>query len=312
VKRKGRRKPAAARRGNAAAPPKDRANLIFLAWSGERSKKIALCLRDTLKLICNGFQPWMSDVDVATGTRWEAEIGEALDQAQAAILCLTPENLNTPWVLFEAGAVAKSRTSLVIPYLFGLSATRDLKPPLSTFQRVTSALDEAQNLKMVRSLHSALPEGERRIGEGDLEEAFGLVWKTKLYPQLQGVGPGPVEPLQKRDDSEVLDEILGLVRGLAQQDQIRRAAEAYVRGLRPGGPPRPSPLVDAILRQFSGKTIGPGLSDEGQSEQPLPAVLLPPPRLEGMGGLSGSQLMKTGEVATGAKKAELKKRPGED
>ncbi len=230
MKRKSSPRPATGRRRGPTSLNKEHAKLIFLAWSGERSRQVALALRESLRIICNAFDPWMSEVDIATGGQWEEEIATCLDEAQAAILCLTPENQNERWVLFEAGAVAKSRTrSLVIPYLFDLT-TRDLKSPLSIFQGVTSALDQGQNLKMVRSLYRALPEGERGISEKDLEEAFGLVWSTRLHPSLQKVGPGAVAPLARRDDSEVLDEILGLVRDLAQRARRQAAVEAFVKG----------------------------------------------------------------------------------
>jgi len=240
VKSKKRPRPAAGRQRRPASLQKEQGKLIFLAWSGERSKRVARSLRESLTFICNAFKPWMSEVDIATGKPWEGEIAARLDEAQAAILCLTPENQDDRWVLFEAGAVAKSRTgSLVIPYLLDLPI-RDLKPPLSIFQGVTSALDREHNLKMVRSLYRALPEGERGISDRDLEDHFGLVWPTKLHPTLQNVGPGPVGPPKGRGDSEVLDEILGLVRDFAQRDQRRAAADALLRGLY--GEPRSTKL----------------------------------------------------------------------
>jgi len=177
--------------------------LIFLTWSGERSRQVALALREALPMICNPFTPWMSEEDIAKGTRWAEEIAAALDKAQAAILCLTPENQDERWVLFEAGALSRTRTKCsVTPYLLDL-APRELKPPLSAFQGVTSALDLEENLRMVRALFGALPEAERDIDDKTLENAFRLVWREVLERRLGAVGLGPVAPLARRPDSEV-------------------------------------------------------------------------------------------------------------
>jgi hypothetical protein len=42
----------------------------------------------------------MSDLDVEKGSRWFEEVAGALESAKVGICCLTPENLNAPWLLF--------------------------------------------------------------------------------------------------------------------------------------------------------------------------------------------------------------------
>ena len=49
----------------------------------------------------------MSDTDIEKGARWENEISLRLAESDLGIICLTPDNLEEPWVLFEAGALAK-------------------------------------------------------------------------------------------------------------------------------------------------------------------------------------------------------------
>lgn len=51
----------------------------------------------------------MSATDIDKGTRWREEVGTALDTMKAGIICLTPENLSAEWLLFEAGALSKTR-----------------------------------------------------------------------------------------------------------------------------------------------------------------------------------------------------------
>ena len=107
---------------------------VFLCWSGVRSRGLAESLRDWIPCVIQSAEPWMSEEDVRKGGRWAFEIGERLQDANACLVCLTPENLESPWIHFEAGAIAKIvDQSLVCPILLGLRAA-DLTGPLSQFQ----------------------------------------------------------------------------------------------------------------------------------------------------------------------------------
>ena len=79
---------------------------IFISWSGPRSKAIAKALNDWMPKVIQGVKPWMSP-DIPSGARWQAEIADRLDKNMVGVVCLTPENLNAPWLLFEAGALSK-------------------------------------------------------------------------------------------------------------------------------------------------------------------------------------------------------------
>jgi hypothetical protein len=69
---------------------------------------------------------------------------------------LTPENLMSPWLLFEAGAVAKRVDSRVWTYLFGLGYT-DVKDPLSQFQHTAATKEDTR--KLIATLNHRLGEG---------------------------------------------------------------------------------------------------------------------------------------------------------
>ena len=81
---------------------------VFISWSGQRSKALALQLHDWLKAVVQRANPWMSERDIGAGQRWNEQISARLKDTHFGIICLTPENLNAPWLLFEAGAVAKA------------------------------------------------------------------------------------------------------------------------------------------------------------------------------------------------------------
>jgi hypothetical protein len=49
----------------------------------------------------------MSEIDIQKGERWNDQIGRQLKDHDIGILCVTPENTSSDWLLFEAGALSK-------------------------------------------------------------------------------------------------------------------------------------------------------------------------------------------------------------
>lgn len=92
---------------------------VFISWSGEESHKVALVLREWLPSVIQSITPYVSSEDIDKGTRWASDIAGELDESSFGILCVTKDNLNAPWLNFEAGALGKSvDKSRVCPFLF--------------------------------------------------------------------------------------------------------------------------------------------------------------------------------------------------
>ena len=107
---------------------------VFISWSKETSRQIASALHDWLPLVIQAIEPWMSDQDIAKGTRWLEEIGKQLEQGQVGIVCLRPDNLDSPWIHWEAGALAKGlQGPRILTYLFDLTHSQ-VTYPLAQFQ----------------------------------------------------------------------------------------------------------------------------------------------------------------------------------
>jgi hypothetical protein len=81
---------------------------VFISWSGPRSGAVATALKGWLPLVVNALKPWLSSADIDKGARWGKEIAEHLQTAKAGIICLTPSNTRSDWLLFEAGALSKT------------------------------------------------------------------------------------------------------------------------------------------------------------------------------------------------------------
>ena len=87
-----------------------------------------------MPLVLHYIQPWLSQSDIKAGERWNVEIAKELENCNFGIICITKENLNAPWILFESGALAKSmQDGRVIPLLLDLEL-KDLSGPLAQFQ----------------------------------------------------------------------------------------------------------------------------------------------------------------------------------
>jgi hypothetical protein len=182
---------------------------IFISWSGPRSRAVAEALKKYLPMIVNDFNPWLSSSDIDKGSRSSEEIARALTNARAGIICLTPNNLKEPWILFEAGAVAKTvrEKPLACTLLIDLQIT-DVSGPLAQFQATKPT--EAELLHLIQTLNKEL--GESAVPESQLAASFELCW-PKLKHTLDNLPPdgtGQTPPARPADD--MLKELLELSR----------------------------------------------------------------------------------------------------
>lgn len=184
---------------------------VFIGWSGPRSQTLALALREWLPLVLHYVEPWVSQSDVSAGERWRKEVASELEATNFGIICLTPENLSAPWVLFEAGALAKSmERARVIPLLYNLDF-KDVTGPLAEFQG--KKCEESGILEMVEAVNKSAPEGQC-LAEARVKKMFDLAWPD-LHETIDSriSRDAPTEP-HSRPDAEILEELVAGVRGL--------------------------------------------------------------------------------------------------
>ncbi|MGN6260555.1 MAG: TIR domain-containing protein [Ralstonia sp.] len=144
---------------------------VFLSWSGEPAKMIALVMRDLIDMLCKGVDPWVSAADIQKGARWGAELARELSTTNVGIIILTPYNLKSEWLLFESGALSKSvKDGHVHPLLVGLG-TESLPNPLAQFQATIFRRDDVRDLLV--SLASAT---SKPGSQGDLYRRFDEQW----------------------------------------------------------------------------------------------------------------------------------------
>jgi hypothetical protein len=201
---------------------------VFISWSGETSGQMAAALEAWLPQVIQAIEPWMSKADIEKGARWQNEIESELQASDVGIICLTADNLSSPWIHFEAGALAKRiKESRVATYLFEVKHT-DVRPPLSMFQHTIAEKDDT--LKLVQTINAAL--GDKKLTDERVRKAFSTNW-PELKEKLGKIKP-PAKKPPSRSEREVLEEILELVRGLPRVPAYVVSATSGGRHLVPG------------------------------------------------------------------------------
>ena len=179
---------------------------VFLSHSGSRSAAVALALRDWLPNVINAIDPWISVLDVEKGANWAASIAGELQASSVGILCLTPENVNERWILFEAGALSKAPEKVcVCSYLYELEPI-DLEWPLAMFQATRAEREDTR--KLVHTFNRALVEPRP---DTSIDRAFE-VWWPHLEKELKAVPPVSDRTRFERSERDLLREILSLLR----------------------------------------------------------------------------------------------------
>jgi hypothetical protein len=184
---------------------------VFISWSGKRSRAVAEALKKYLPMIVNDLEPWLSTKDIDKGSRSTEEIATALVDARAGIICLTPNNLKEPWILFEAGAIAKTvrEKPLACTLLIGLEIP-DVSGPLAQFQATKPTKPDL--LQMVMALNKAL--GQSALDSNQLAEAFDLFW-PKLHAVFENLpSDGPDAP-PERMPNDMLKELIESTRSIS-------------------------------------------------------------------------------------------------
>jgi hypothetical protein len=156
--------------------------------------------------------PYVSSEDIDKGARWSTDIAKELEDSRYGIICVTRENMEAPWVNFEAGALSKVfDKSFVTPFLFDLKRS-DVQGPLLQFQ--STICDKDDVLKLLKSINNRSGETEK-LKEEKLLRAFE-VWWPQLEKDLTAIDTvaDAAEGGDKHKDKvpQILEELLELTR----------------------------------------------------------------------------------------------------
>lgn len=178
------------------------------------------------------------------GAKWATEIFKELSTSTVCIIVLTRDNLNSNWIMFEAGAISSTiENARVCPIIFDLEPT-DLQGPLAQFQITKFVKEDIRRL--FTTINSAA--GDNRLADSVAEAVFNKWWPD-LEAELKRILEGhkaKKDAKRIRSDRDLIEEILLLTRSLSSTEKI---PEPKVGGA------GPAPAYEGSLYQELTNTI---------------------------------------------------------
>jgi hypothetical protein len=179
--------------------------------------------------VIQSLRPYVSSQDIDKGARWSTDIAKELQESTFGILCVTKNNIDAPWINFEAGALSKTiDKASVAPFLFDVKRS-EVQGPLLQFQSTIN--EKSDVLKLLVSLNGAMTDKEK-LDETSLKKSFE-VWWPELEKSLQAI-PDAEEKVKAPEKGSkfahteaILEEILELAR--TQQRLLRSPQELLPR-----------------------------------------------------------------------------------
>jgi hypothetical protein len=201
---------------------------VFISWSGEASNQLALALADWIPKVLQGVEPFVSSKDIDKGAAWVTTLAEELKDTDFGIICLTEENLSSPWLHYEAGAIYKSVASRICPVLLGIDKDK-VQSPLDQLQCTDLKLDEITRLMLSMNKAAGSPVDNAQIEEtvdvwwSKLDEKIkAIALPSAAKPRIEGKEPKKPEP----ELEEMIEEVLRRLRNLEHSVDSTRSREA--------------------------------------------------------------------------------------
>ena len=155
---------------------------IFLSWSKSKSQEIALAIKSFLNgLFRDEIKVWMSSESISYGSTSIPEINKALINSDKCIAIITSDNILSPWIMYETGAVLarnlvafpnKDNNEFIIPIIFeNVDNKKFMGNPINQFQRLQYS--KATLKKLVSQLNQ---ETHTFSDIKTLETQFNLNW----------------------------------------------------------------------------------------------------------------------------------------
>lgn len=186
---------------------------VFISWAGERSKAIPTGFHDFLPDVVNAVQPFMSGLNSDKGTRWGELLSSTLQESSCAIVCLTPESVQSVWVAFETAAISRAAGGVdgararIWTYLSGIEI-KDLQlTPFAEYQATNTT--EEETFRLIESFNRLSPD---TVPTASFKRRFDAVFWPNFSKVLQRVreipGTAPTAVNPSENEGELLSEIL--------------------------------------------------------------------------------------------------------
>lgn len=187
---------------------------IFISWSGKRSKSYAYIIKELIEHCFTNSNLFISEINIAKGDVGFSRIASTLSDAKVGIICLTNENVDKPWICYEAGALANGTSAeRVCPLLIDIDHVNS-RNPISQFQH-TKAHDRSDVRLLLETINNAYGDVKREAQA--LDRSFALAWDNSVEKLLKDAkeqhdhtSSSDDEPVATPD--QMIGEILEIVR----------------------------------------------------------------------------------------------------
>lgn len=141
---------------------------VYVSYSGELSRDIASVIKECFPMIIQSLNVFVSAQDVKIGSFWRSELERTMEESECAIICITKENNNSPWLIFEAGMMAKKTT--LVPLLIDIGY-QELNDPLAVFH--ATLLGKEGLYSIINLLNKKV---SNKLDSAILSETFEVMW----------------------------------------------------------------------------------------------------------------------------------------
>ena len=198
---------------------------VFISFSGEQSEKIAKHLQEWLGSVIQNAKPFVSQ-SIPGGESWVTRIQDELAATHYGILCVTRANMSSPWLHYEAGALAKETAGKACPLLFGELSPTELEGPLVYLQ--CKQYSRQRMHEVVHEINDELPEP---IPQKRVDKLFGVLWEDLDDSIQEALESAQQEMPDKRPVEDMVRETLQIVRNLNQKMELQQQVHDYMTAL---------------------------------------------------------------------------------
>lgn len=192
---------------------------VFLSWSGKRSEYLAETFKNWLPNVLQFVEPYMSKKDIKLGERWSTNIEDNLREHDFGIVFVTPENINAPWINFEAGALAKNLKSRLIPIIYDSDVTILNEGPLKQFQ-ASKKYEKSDIHDLIIAINSSEIES-KQLTVDRVETAFEKWWPdlSECLAKVPELNDAETSKSEETSEKEMLVSIYKQLEALGKESQ---------------------------------------------------------------------------------------------
>lgn len=155
---------------------------VFISWSKSCAKKVAENLSNTIKKHFGEHRVFFSDASIQCGDRWYSEIEKGINSSWLCIVIATRQNINSDWLMYEAGAMAMSGKRVCVLNLDRPSSGLATNP-LSVFHNINTLTEES-----LAELFSVIVEYYNQdIWTDSGIKTMGTMYATECWPALNSI-----------------------------------------------------------------------------------------------------------------------------